>query len=177
MLIDINQLRERRQPLVIESDFGAGQLELRSNILTLKPPAHSYLKLSLYGEHLVVVGTVDAELEVTCCRCLKPFGRAIRKPFELDYQPDPEVGAESEEFGLTYGDLSVGFYRNDQLDVAALISEQIVLEIPMKPVCREGCKGLCDQCGADLNQSSCSCVREHLDPRLAALLDLKRRLK
>ena len=84
---------------------------------------------------------------------------------------------EGEEFSLIYTDLDVGFYHGQQLDVAALISEQVVLEVPMKPVCKEQCGGLCDQCGMDLNEGSCDCQRRSVDPRLVALEELKKRIE
>ncbi|MDA2928370.1 DUF177 domain-containing protein [Acidobacteria bacterium AH-259-O06] len=176
MLVDIKELRERNEPLFIETDFGDQELKLRSHIMALQRPVRSELRVSLSGGQVLVVGEVQADLQVVCCRCLKPFPHRIRKGFEVEYWPDPALEAEGEEFGLTYTDLVIGFYRKDRLDVSAVISEQIVLEMPMKPVCQEACKGLCDQCGADLNEGNCNCQRRSVDPRLAVLLDVKKRL-
>ena len=115
-------------------------------------------------------------MELTCSRCLKSFERSIEKNFELDYRPDPMVEEEGEEFSLTYSDLDIGFYRDQRLDLSSLISEQVVLEIPMKPVCHEECRGLCDQCGADLNEGDCDCKPHSVDPRLATLERLRKRM-
>jgi uncharacterized protein len=101
----------------------------------------------------------------------------IEQQFDLEYQPDPEVESEDEEISLTYDELSVGFYRGGQLDLAGVALEQVFLEVPMKPVCKDECKGLCDQCGADLNESPCTCEKTRLDPRLAALASLKKRFE
>ena len=86
------------------------------------------------------------------------------------------VEDDKEELALTYDELDIGFYRNDELDLSGVVSEQVVLEIPMKPVCREGCRGLCPQCGADLNEANCGCDHTVSDPRFAALAELKKRL-
>lgn len=176
MLVDINELREREEPLFIVKDFGDQELKVDNHISALQRPVHSEVKVSLWGERVRVEGKLGASLVLTCSRCLKLFDQKIEKGFELEYWPDPVVETEGEEVGLTYMDLEVGFYRNDRLDVRAVISEQIVLEIPMKPICQEACKGLCDQCGADLNEGDCNCRRQSLDPRFGALLDLKRRM-
>jgi uncharacterized protein len=95
----------------------------------------------------------------------------------VEFLPDPVVETEGEEVALTYTDLDFGFYRNDGLDVRSVISEQIALEIPMQPICQGACKGLCDQCGADLNEGNCNCQGQTIDPRFEALLELKKRLR
>jgi uncharacterized protein len=58
------------------------------------------------------------------------------------------------------------------LDLGPLLREQAWVDIPMKPLCRPDCQGLCPQCGADLNHESCECDRTEIDPRLAILRDL-----
>ena len=176
MFVDINELRERSEPLLIVKDFSEEELEIGNSISALQHPAHLEAKVSLWGERVCVEGELGADLVLTCSRCLKPFVRKIQKGFELEYRPDPVVETEGEDLGLTYTDLEVGFYRNDRLDVRAVISEQIVLEIPMKPVCQKACKGLCEQCGANLNEDRCNCQPRSLDPRLEPLLELKRRM-
>lgn len=177
MLIDVNELRQRQEPIQVAVDFGEAGLKVDNHISALGGPAHSDLVVALTGDELRVAGRVDVELELTCCRCLCRFQRPLQKRFDLKYLPDPVVEVEGEEFELSYKDLDIGFYRNDELDLMAVVSEQIVLEIPMKPICREECKGLCDLCGADLNQGSCSCSREVTDPRWQVLSELKTKLK
>ncbi len=176
MFVDINELRERNEPLSIVKDFGEEELTIDNPISALQYPAHSEVQVSLCGERVRVEGELGADLVLTCSRCLKPFARKIQKTFELEYRPDPVVETEEEDLGLTYTDLDIGFYRDDRLDVRAVISEQIVLEIPMKPVCEEACKGLCQQCGADLNEGPCNCQPRSIDPRLEALLEVKKRM-
>ena len=176
MFVDINELRERKEPLLIVKDFSEKELKIDNPISSLPFPAHSEMRLSLSGERVCVEGNLGVDLVLTCSRCLKPFSRKIQKGFELEYRPDPVVEAEGEDLGLTYTDLEIGFFRDDRLDVRAVVSEQIVLEIPMKPICKEACKGLCDQCGADLNGSPCDCQPPSGDPRFEALLEVKRRM-
>ena len=176
MFVDINKLRERKEPLLIVKDFSEEELKINNPIGALHYPAHSEVKLSLWGERLCVEGKLGADLVLTCSRCLKPFPRKIQKGFEVEYRPDPVVETEGEDLGLTYTDLKIGFYRDNRLDIRAVISEQIVLEIPMKPVCEEACKGLCDQCGADLNEGLCNCRPRSIDPRFEALVEVKRRM-
>ena len=177
MLVNLSQLRQRSEPLSLELDFAEKDLKIESDASELECPAHADLMLSLSGDLVRVRGRVSAAISLTCRRCLKPIPKSVDKEFNLEYSPDPLVENEGDEFELDYDDLVVGFYRDDQLDLSALVGEQIVLETPMNPICREGCQGLCDQCGADLNEGHCGCVRETIDPRLAPLAALKQRLK
>lgn len=176
MIIDLNELRLRHEPLSLDVDFDDQQLKLPSDVSLLRPPVRSQLSISWAGDQVKVEGNLEADLELTCCRCLRFFDQSLKKDFRLEYWPDPAVTREGEEVALNYQDLVVGFYRSDQLDLKAVVYEQIVLEISMKPICSESCKGLCDQCGANLNESECSCESQPIDPRLAVLSKIKERL-
>jgi len=174
--VDLNELREREKPLRIVKDFDDQELKVDNPISTLQGPVHSEVEVSLWGKRVRVEGELGADLVLTCSRCLKSFDRKIQKGFEVEFLPDPVVETEGEEIGLAYTDLNIGFYRDDGLDVRAVISEQIVLEIPMQPICQEACKGLCHQCGVDLNKGACNCQSQTIDPRFEALLELKKRM-
>ena len=173
MVVDIGRLKRTGEPLSLDLAITDRDLALGRSVCSLNRPARAQVRLAVAGDAIRVEGAVKAELEVSCSRCLKPVDWFLDKEFDLEYHPDPQVSREGAEIELEFGDLTVGFYRNEQLDVGASVGEQIVLEIPMKPVCKESCEGLCDQCGQDLNEGSCSCSRRPLDPRLAMLADLK----
>ncbi len=176
MQIDIAEIRESGKPLLVDREFGDEELAVGSDVVQIRNPAKTRLEVSVAGDRVRVSGELNAELELVCCRCLKTFPDRVNKSFDLSYLPDPQLESEHEEFELRYEDLEIGFYRSDQLDLSAVISEQVVLDVPMKPVCQPQCKGLCDQCGADLNEGACNCVRETVDPRLAVLESFKKRL-
>lgn len=176
MIIDLGELRLHNRPFEVVREFAEEDLQINSAVSSLKRPVETRLRVILSGERVKVEGKLRAELALICCRCATETPFLIEKDFQLDYLPDPEDVGDGEEFELTYDDLDVGFYRNDEIDLSVVLSEQIVLEMPMKPVCREDCKGLCDQCGADLNEAPCKCEKTSLDPRLSALSELKKRM-
>ena len=120
-----------------------------------------------------LVGTVKTELELPCSRCLEPYRLVVDVPFDLRYLPASEASAEAER-EIEEEDLGVSYYRDEQIDLNELLREQFYLALPMKPLCQEDCKGLCSQCGTNLNTGTCSCAAEWVDPRLAALKALKR---
>lgn len=117
---------------------------------------------------LRLVGRVATTLELACSRCLEPFAMAIDEPFDLRYLPAAENRGEGER-EVGEDDLSVSFYRDDEIDLWQLMREQFYLALPMKPLCAETCRGLCLDCGANLNLTTCGCRPHRIDPRLAGL--------
>ena len=119
-----------------------------------------------------LVGTTETTLEVPCSRCLEPMTVPVNASFDLRYQPhSTNVGGEEQE--IEEDDLTTAFYQNDEIDLEQLMREQFYLALPMKPLCSEGCKGLCPVCGTNLNTGSCDCKRDWEDPRLDALRELR----
>jgi uncharacterized protein len=95
-----------------------------------------------------LVGTLTTTLELRCSRCLEPFLMPVAAAFDLRYLPEG-VGAadgdESEDGELGDDDTSAAYYGDEEIDLGALMREQFYLALPMKPLCREDCKGLCPQ--------------------------------
>ena len=119
-----------------------------------------------------VAGQVRGEVELECSRCLEPFTMPIASDFDLRYVPRTENIGEGER-QVEEDDLATAFYDDEQLDLSQLIMEQFQLTLPMKPLCNDACKGLCPQCGTNLNSDSCECNPAWEDPRLAALKALR----
>ena len=121
-----------------------------------------------------VVGRVQAELELPCSRCLEPYRLPVDVPLDLRYAPasEREDGDTSEDRDISADDTDISYYHDDMLDLNELLREQFYLALPMKPLCREGCLGLCPQCGVDRNTTSCNCQPDWQDPRFAGLKGL-----
>ena len=119
-----------------------------------------------------LAGRVQTALELPCDRCLEPFTLPVDATFDLRYQPHADNTGEGER-EIEEDDLSTAFYDNQTIDLGQLMREQFYLSVPMKPLCREDCRGLCAICGTNLNRGSCDCKREWEDPRLAVLKALK----
>lgn len=112
---------------------------------------------------LLVRGSLESQLGLECVRCLEPFATPIALELEEIFGlpgagPRPDVPYVVSEGGW--------------LDLTPLLREQAWLAIPIKPLCRPDCKGLCPQCGTNLNIESCTCDNTRIDPRLALLKDL-----
>jgi uncharacterized protein len=120
-----------------------------------------------------LAGSVKTTLELPCSRCLEPFTWPVDATFDLRYQPHARNTGEGER-EIEEDDLTTAFYENDTIDLGQMMREQFFLALPMKPLCRDECKGLCPACGINWNKGACNCSNQWEDPRLAALKALRR---
>lgn len=116
------------------------------------------------------------EQTLSCNRCLKPIVEPTQSDVELMIlkERQPETGGEH---GLHEQDMGLLYVGGDTLETDPILIEQLQLNIPMKPLCREDCQGFCPMCGADRNLGACSCAESSPDPRWASLAALKSRLE
>jgi uncharacterized protein len=105
-------------------------------------------------------------------RCLKEFSYPLSSTFELTLHPLKGASFE-EETELEAGEMELSFFEGGEIHLSEIACEQIFLEIPYQPLCREECKGLCPVCGKDLNLSSCECVKEEFVSGFSVLKKLK----
>jgi uncharacterized protein len=135
--------------------------------ISLVSPVKGRLSVSKTETEVVVSGELTAEAEYECSRCLKGFRQKLELPVGVVYHPAAEVGPERHE--LHDDEMDMGFYQGEELDLQDLLREQVMLNVQMKPLCSETCKGICPICGIDLNTGSCNCTRKEIDPRLEVL--------
>ena len=167
--LDLKKIRTQRERF--ERVYSPGQLPGESDYSVVEPVALAF-DIFKDKQQFHLVGDVKTVLEMPCSRCLEPFRHGVDARFDLRYQPHAVNTGEGER-EIEEDDLSTAFYENDEIDLGQLMREQFYLSLPMKPLCREDCKGLCPVCGTNLNRGSCSCKRDWDDPRLAALKTLK----
>ena len=116
-----------------------------------------------------------ARLEIPCCRCLESHETSLETDFRLILVPDAvEFGVGEKE--MTERESLLFYAEGGRAELAAIAREQIYLNLPLKPLCREDCQGLCPTCGANRNRLKCGCRSEEIDPRLAPLLELKKKM-
>jgi uncharacterized protein len=136
------------------------------------------LRMVIHKDHdrFRLVGTVKTELELACSRCLEPFVMPVDREFDLRYLPagaaEPAADEDDEEAEVEDDDVAVTFYRDEQIDLNELLREQFYLALPMKPLCREDCQGICPHCGTNRNTAPCDCTPQREDPRMAGLKSL-----
>jgi uncharacterized protein len=181
MFIDVHELELHPKDFAVELrpaaiDFGA---EMQQTA-----PLAARGRAELIEEHhggkggkiqdIRLVGSLATRLEVTCARCLEPVGCGVNRDFDLLYRPEGIDGGR-EEISVTDAEAEISYYSGEGLLLEDVLREQVLLAVPIKTVCREDCKGLCPQCGKNLNQGGCLCARP-ADPRWHALDGLQDKL-
>lgn len=182
MFLDIKELE--LHPLDFEEELRPDAIELGSEArqrTPLKASGHAEVVEEHHGKHQIIKdirlkGRLSAGLELQCARCLEPVEQEVKRDFELLYRP---LGTDAgrDELSVTDAEAEIGYYQGDGLLLEDVLREQVLLALPLKVTCREDCKGLCPQCGKNLNQEQCSCSMEVEDPRWAALKDVRSRLE
>ncbi len=120
------------------------------------------------GKSVTVSGKIGTRLLLQCGRCLKNFSYSLQSDFDVEYRPleKMEPGKERQ---LSADEMDLLYYKGGEIDLTDLVKGQIAEEIPIQPLCDEGCRGLCPHCGRDLNEGECLCAPKDVDPRFAPL--------
>lgn len=139
--------------------------------LTLPGDIDLNLRVTNAGSRILVQGTLVAPVELACSRCAEEFAKRLE--IEVDDSFVPEDSPEAPRGSDTLESLSVLTYKDDRVVLDELLRQEIVAASPMQPVCKPDCKGLCDRCGANLNEGACRCEAEDIDPRWGPLLKLR----
>lgn len=148
------------------------ELDLADERVTLCGAASLSGEIRHSGAEVFVDGHVDTCAQVDCDRCLNPVQLPVNSDFSLEYitGSDYESNHSAE---LTEEVMSVSVFDGEAIDLDEIAKEQILLSVPTRSLCRTDCKGFCPICGVDKNVNECGCEDREIDPRWAALKDLK----
>ena len=138
---------------------------------TFVGPATVTLRHYRSGQEIFLEGEMRATVVGQCARCLENFEFSHAPRFSFIMVPQQGRWAEEDLRGGG-GDLT--WYSGEEIDVSPMLRERMLLALPTLPLCRDACRGLCDQCGRDLNAGQCDCATAVGDPRVAVLRTLKR---
>lgn len=173
MKILVNQITESPKDL----SFAEGTEELNriyggERAKEFRFPPHVDVRVVYYrsGRELFFHGSIGGMIEGTCSRCLKTYLFPLEKEFDFVLTPDP-FSVKSKE--LNRDEMGLSFYSEEEINPSPYIREQVLLALPMRPLCDEECRGLCSGCGADLNHEPCRCPSSASDPRMAPFRTMK----
>jgi len=118
-------------------------------------------ELHLTGDIITLDGEIITKISLPCSRCL------------VNFNHDVDILIH-EEFSTNFDnkDDEIIFIDGDTIDITNIVKNNIILSLPIKKLCNEDCKGLCQHCGINLNDTSCNCEKDDIDPRFAKLKDL-----
>lgn len=172
--IDVRELE--RRPVEFDLSFAPSALHLPdpwNPVSELRAEGRAELLDPNGSRTIRVRGQLEGRIEGECGRCLTTFELQADQPFDLYFYPI-EMIAASEETAVSGDDLDYGFYEDGGVLLSEVVAEQLQLWLPMRPLCREDCRGICVQCGANRNEGECSCPDRPVDPRWESLEKLKR---
>jgi uncharacterized protein len=170
MLLDLTRFRgsaERLDRRFEPAEFGPAEEEFR-----LVLPAHLDVEVRKDSRKFRLVGRLTTALELNCGRCLESYTTPVDSPLDLLFLPVSEQASEK-DLEVSDVDVGVSYYKDDAIDLGEVIREQCYLALPMKPLCREDCAGLCPICGINRNREQCQCQPTWVDPRLEPLRRLR----
>ncbi|MCO6510121.1 MAG: DUF177 domain-containing protein [Aridibacter famidurans] len=170
MKIDLN--RSDGSTTTFDLSVKPSDIELETDLARVKDDISVKGAVSSEDHYTVIEAEIAAPLEIDCSRCLERIPVDQEFAFKTAFASAQQL-TEEIEVELDLQDLELSFAEEDEIDLRDVIREQIVLNLPAHPLCREDCKGLCEICGGNLNKASCDCEREETDPRWAALKNLK----
>ena len=169
MILHIEQLQPLQELCL---DIDSQHCDFPPGIGKFVVPIHLDAHVQKMEEEVAIEGRISTQIEMICSRCLKSYTMSIDDTFEVIYGLQADDQRKGEEVELDDTELNVSYYQDESISVPELLREQLLLLLPMKPLCRDDCAGLCPSCGKDLNEEPCSCARKTVDPRLAVLEQL-----
>jgi uncharacterized protein len=164
--LEVAKLREGSQTLTRQ--IAPTDLAKEDDYTVVTPVAFA-ATVTRAKERVTIAGTAATTLQLTCSRCLDGFQVPVEAAFDLRYLPVDEAPAVGAEVEVADEDINTAYYRDGRIDLAELVHEQLYLALPMKPLCKDDCQGLCAVCGANRNTAPCACETKWIDPRLAGL--------
>jgi uncharacterized protein len=172
--LNVHDVEESAKLLLFdEPTEGLNDLLVHGEVHDFDFPATVAVRLEYYraGQELFFQGHIGGDVTGHCGRCLEDYAFALDTDFHVVLVPKSEEPTPEAE--LTDDELDLSVYDGDQIDLAPLLREQIILALPTRPLCDDRCKGLCSRCGVNLNVESCRCAAAAGDSRLAVLRNLK----
>lgn len=147
------------------------ELDLKLDLAALGTDVVYNLTARRIEDEVFLDGTLSYSMQLTCARCLEEYAQPYRSPMRLVIQLVADKSAVDVEDGDTEGFV---IFPEAQADFSLdqHVRDMIALELPMKPLCRDDCRGLCPQCGANLNETGCDCRSGGTDPRWDGLRKL-----
>ncbi len=154
-----------RERLVLEGLLTPGELDFRRHGIGQVQSLKWSGFIERQGGEIRFSGVVTTELALDCVRCLDPVREKVRREFDLFFrQRESLIYDEDAEIELEESDTQTSFMTGTELRLGEIMQEQVLLAIPMKPMCGSECRGLCPICGSNLNKDKCECPAQKINP-------------
>lgn len=145
-------------PVNLEVDCAPAVIDLTDQEYEFHDNVRGTVEFTMVGHRVLANGTISTSAETTCVRCLNPVKVELSAHMRLIYEKNPELLKPESQLVGTEEDF-IAFYNGEDVRPGPQFREALLAELPALPVCSEGCKGLCPECGEDLNTAQCTCGR------------------
>ncbi|MGD8942803.1 MAG: DUF177 domain-containing protein [Desulfobacterales bacterium] len=149
---------------------------IKSEACEFRKPLKISVKASKIRELYEVEGHFETQIRLSCSRCLNDFDTPLASDFALTYTREVQGlmdVLDEKEIELKLEDVGLLYFRGEEINLQQGIQEQVVMALPVQPLCARNCKGLCSQCGSDLNLKDCGCRQMTGSNKFAVLKNLK----
>jgi len=164
MTIDVANLINKRKTIIeVHLVYEERPFYEEGEIIGFNKPVELKGEINAVGDILTLDGTISTELNLPCSRCLSAFNHAVSVPIHERFSNIPQDEDDDDE---------IIFIEGESIEITDIVKNNIVLSLPIKKLCSDDCKGLCQHCGTNLNISTCNCGNDIVDPRLEKLKDL-----
>jgi len=170
MIVDLTKLEAA--PIEFDLSIKPDEIDLESEFVTPKSDIQFKGNLASRDQWITIGGEIKGEVEVACGRCLGAVEKNRDFSFENAFVKADDY-TEELETELDIKALEVSIFEGDKIDLIEVAQEQILLSLPSQVYCKEDCKGLCPNCGANRNLIDCKCEEREIDSRWSALSKLK----
>ena len=139
-------------------------------------PVQLEIQVRWVSHFVEAAGFLRTSIQLSCSRCIGDYSQTLSVPFRATFTgatESPDTDRDETDIELTAEAIDLFRFHGKEIDLMEPVQEQILLSLPLKPLCMEDCKGLCSRCGENLNKGECRCGKQAVDPRLAVLAQLK----
>jgi uncharacterized protein len=174
MLVNIAEIKqEEGAHQRVDLQVTLEPIELGGELVHFDQPFTGSAEIWNLGDRLLVKGELAGEARLVCSRCLTEYRGPLDLTFEEEFVEGTTVADDQSEAETGR---QVNLYQGEEIDLTEALRDNVLVELPMKPLCSADCRGLCPTCGQNLNTGACSCADDvAVDPRLAKLQELLRR--
>ncbi len=130
--------------------------EIEDRSIQIITPVAYELTIRKFDNLVTIQGPVECTMSITCSRCLDDFTLELEASLDIKLTPRTKISRVS-EVELKRDDMDIYYYEGDEIDLDPFIYEEVLLNVPIRPVCTENCKGLCPVCGKNKNVEDCQC--------------------
>ncbi|MBM4080346.1 MAG: DUF177 domain-containing protein [Planctomycetes bacterium] len=172
MKINVHAVTE--EGLTLSDKATAEMLGIATTDLPLTADVDVSLTAFKVQQAIHVSGTARTTIRIECARCLKEVPHALSSRFQMVFK-ESVAGDGRAEQQVGEGDVGITYFTGHEIEVGPEIRQSLLLAMPMRLLCKADCKGLCPQCGRDLNSGPCRCVADSRKEQPATMADLMKK--